>query len=380
MLFGSGWNSGLIGENRPGADLSLGGQGLCAVLGLVPLGCFRFQKLIDFIDNAFEPEYSERSMRHKWIAAIGVISVVALVGNGAHGQQRAQGQRGRGAGRGEAAAAPDAPAGKTAFWSNEDIQNRWKDNEAKKTINSRLFNGPYNISTNVRIVLPDDPPLTHETTADLWIMTAGTATAETDGAIVDGNGTKVIRDGVRRPVQPGDILYVPPGVPHHFVDPSGFRAFLIRFDTMQDPHQPARQIPAAAPEGRGGAAVIPDAPTNKTSFWTSDDIQNRWKNNEAKKVANSRLFNAPYSSSANVRIVLPDDPPLTHDDGTADLWVMTAGTATAETDGQMEGKTLRNGVRRAVHPGDILYVPPGVPHHFVDVNGFRALLIRFATK
>jgi len=55
------------------------------------------------------------------------------------------------------------------------------------------------------------------------------------------------------------------------------------------------------------------------------------------------LFNAPYSSSANVRIVLPDDPPLTHDDGTADLWVMTAGTATAETDGQMDGKTLRNG-------------------------------------
>ena len=71
MLFGSGWNSGLIGENRPGADLSLGGQGLCAVLGLVPLGCFRFQKLIDFIDNSVEPEYSERSMRHKWIAEFG---------------------------------------------------------------------------------------------------------------------------------------------------------------------------------------------------------------------------------------------------------------------------------------------------------------------
>src|SRR5437660_1161399 len=228
MLFGSGWNSGLIGENRPGADLSLGGQGLCAVLGLVPLGCFRFQKLIDFIDNSVEPEYSERSMRHKWIASIGVISVVALVGNGAHGQQRAQGQRGRGAGGGEAAAAPDAPAGKTAFWSNEDIQNHWKDNEAKKTANSRLFNAPYSSSANVRIVLPDDPPLTHDDgTADLWVMTAGTATAETDGQM-EG---KTLRNGVRRAVHPGDILYVPPGVPHHFVDVNGFRALLIRFAT-----------------------------------------------------------------------------------------------------------------------------------------------------
>ena len=46
----------------------------------------------------------------------------------------------------------------------------------------------------------------------------------------------------------------------------------------------------------------------------------------------------------------------------------------------MDGKTVRNGVRRGVHAGDILYVPPNLPHHFVDVNGFRALLIRFATN
>src|SRR6266516_7682750 len=251
---------------------------------------------------------ARRRMRHKLICTVGLVSLAVLFGNAALGQQRAQGPRGRGAG-GEGAAAPDAPANKTAFWPNDDIQNRWKDNEAKKTINSRLFNGPYNISTNVRIVLPDDPPQTHETTADLWIVTAGTATAETDGEMVDGNGAKVIRNGARRAVHSGDILYVPPGVPHHFADASGFRAFLIRFDTIQDPQRPARQTAVAAPEtqrGRGGAqAAIPDAPTNKTAFWTSDDIQNRWKNNEAKKVANSRLFNAPFSSSANVRIVLP---------------------------------------------------------------------------
>jgi mannose-6-phosphate isomerase-like protein (cupin superfamily) len=316
-------------------------------------------------------------MRHQIIAAISILGVL-VCGVIAHGQQR-----GRGAGAGEAAAVPDAPADKTAFWSNDDIQNRWKNNEAKKVANSRLFNAPYSISANVRIVLPNDPPQTHDDgTADLWIMTAGTATAETDGEIVDSGGAKTIRNGLRRAVHPGDILYVPPGVPHHFVDVNGFRAFLIRFATLQDPHGPARQT-AAAPEGqgRGGAqTAVPDAPTNKTAFWTNDDIQNRWKNNEAKKVANSRLFNAPFSISTNVRIVLLNDPPQTHDDGTADLWIMVAGTATAETDGQMDGKTIRNGTRRQVGAGDILWVPPGVPHHFVDVNGFRAFLIRFATK
>jgi mannose-6-phosphate isomerase-like protein (cupin superfamily) len=127
---------------------------------------------------------------------------------------------------------PDLPTDKTAFWPNEDIQARWKDNEANKRINSRLYNGPANISGNVRIVLDNDPPATHEGTADLWIMTTGTSVAKTDGEIVENNGTRSIRNGVQRTVHPGDILYVPPGVPHHFTDLKGFRALLIRFDTV----------------------------------------------------------------------------------------------------------------------------------------------------
>ena len=99
-----------------------------------------------------------------------------------------------------------------------------------KHINSRIFDGPANISANVRIVLPGDIPQTHEETADLWLVTAGEAIARTDGQIVDSNGTKTIRNGVMRTVHAGDLLYVPPGVPHHFTDMKGFRAWLIRYD------------------------------------------------------------------------------------------------------------------------------------------------------
>jgi len=311
-------------------------------------------------------------MRNSTIAVIGVISWFALCGAAAQAEA-AQ----RGAAAPVQAAAPDAPTDKTAFWTSEDIQTRWKNNEARRVINSRLFNGPTNISANVRIVLPGDEPLIHDITADLWIMTAGTATAITDGQIVESSGTKSVRNGTRRTVHPGDMLYVPPGVPHYFTDMNEFRALLIRFDTIRSPQ---------ANQGRGAAAVqpaVPDAPTDKTAFWTKDDIQARWKNNEAKRVINSRLFNGPTNISANVRIVLPGDEPLIHDI-TADLWIMTAGTATATTDGQIIDssgtKSVRNGTRRTVHPGDMLYVPPGVPHYFTDMNEFRALLIRFDTK
>src|SRR5437667_405601 len=163
-------------------------------------------------------------MRNSTMVVIGVIGLFGVGGAVAHGQQRG--------GRGAAQAVPDAPIGKTAFWTNEDIQARWKENEANKRINSRLYNGPANISANVRIVLDNDPPATHEGTADLWIVREGTAVARTDGQIVDSNGKKSISNGVQRPVKPGDVLYVPPDVPHHFTDLKGFRALLIRFDTV----------------------------------------------------------------------------------------------------------------------------------------------------
>jgi mannose-6-phosphate isomerase-like protein (cupin superfamily) len=69
-------------------------------------------------------------------------------------------------------------------------------------------------------------------TADLWLVTEGSAIAKTDGEIVEANGARSIRNGVQRTVGPGDLLYVPPGVPHHFTDMKGFRALLVRFDVV----------------------------------------------------------------------------------------------------------------------------------------------------
>ena len=313
-------------------------------------------------------------MRTSVVAAVMAIGVLGWYGTVAQGQQAGQ-QGGRGRG-GAAAQVPNAPTDKTAFWSAEDIQARWKENETLKRANSRLFNGPTDVTTNwttnIRIVLDNDPPLVHEGTADLWIVTAGTAVARTDGQMVGSGETASIRNPVVRNVKAGDILYVPPGVPHHYTDIKGFRAYLIRFDV----EGLAQTIPAAQKQ------PMPDLPKDKTAFWSAADVEARWKENEAQKRANSRLYNGPTNISGNVRIVLPNDPPLTHE-ATADLWIVTSGTAVARTDGEVAGSgdsaSIRNAVTRNVKAGDILYVPPGVPHHFTDVKGFRAYLIRFDT-
>lgn len=324
-------------------------------------------------------------MRNRLFAACATIAIAGLT---LHAQGARQG------GAAPAAPVPKLAVGKTMFWPASDIEARWKENEALKRNNSRLFDGPTNISANVRIVAGEDVPLVHETTADLWIVTAGTAVARTDGMLVTNAGKASINNAMTRTVHPGDVLYVPPGVPHHFTEMKGFRAWLMRFDTLGLVRTtPAR---AAAPagggrgqgapagrEGGGGQAAGPAVPklsTDKTMFWTAADIDARWKENEEKKRINSRIFDGPANISANVRIVLPGDEPQTHE-GTADLWLVTAGEAIARTDGEIVEangmKTIRNGTNRPVHTGDLLYVPPGVPHHFTDMKGFRAWLIRY---
>ena len=317
-------------------------------------------------------------MRNK---ALAPMCVIALCAAASYAQQA--GQAGRGAGP-ATPAVPRLATGKTMFWPAADIDARWKENEALKRNNSRLFDGPTNISANVRIVAGEDPPLTHDTTSDLWIVTAGTAVARTDGRLVKDGTTASISNATVRAVRTGDVLYVPPGVPHHFTQMNGFRAWLMRFDTVGLVR--TKPVPAPGPASTRGraeqapAAPVPDLTSDKTMFWPAADIEARWAENERLERINSRIFNGPANISANVRIVLPGDPPLRHEE-TADLWLVTAGEAIARTDGELVdvngARTIRNGTARPVHAGDLLYVPPGVPHHFTDMKGFRAWLIRY---
>jgi hypothetical protein len=138
----------------------------------------------------------------------------------------------------QAPAAPPAPTDKAAYFQNSDLQNIWKDLEARQVLNKRVLEGGA-YSINIRIVKPTDAPLVHAASLDIWLVSAGSATAVTGGHLVDGKkrpnsddeaGTAIM-GGVEQPLKAGDVIYVPPGIPHGFKDIQGFRAFLIRFET-----------------------------------------------------------------------------------------------------------------------------------------------------
>lgn len=131
-----------------------------------------------------------------------------------------------------------AATDRATFFSNAQFQSIWQDLEKRQVINQRVVEGG-RYSINVRIVKPTDAPLVHAGSADVWVVTAGSATAVTGGKLLNPvqrpNGDDIagtaIEGGSEKPVATGDMVFVPPGVPHGFRNLKHFRAFLIRFDT-----------------------------------------------------------------------------------------------------------------------------------------------------
>ena len=129
------------------------------------------------------------------------------------------------------------PLDRASFFSNVDQQDIWKDLETRQVMNKRVIEGG-KFSVNIRIVRPTDPPLVHAKSVDLWIVTQGTATAVTGGTLLDqkqGGQTddlkgSSIKDGLNQALVVGDMIFIPPGVPHGFKDMKNFRAVLVRWE------------------------------------------------------------------------------------------------------------------------------------------------------
>jgi hypothetical protein len=138
-------------------------------------------------------------MRQHGIATIAAMTVWAGVANG----------QGAPAGAG---GIPSASINKAGYFSNSDLQNIWKDLEARQVLNKRVLEGGSH-STNIRIVRPTDAPLVHANSLDIWLVSAGSATAVTGGELLDVKkrpntddvAGSLIKGGVEQPLKAGDV-------------------------------------------------------------------------------------------------------------------------------------------------------------------------------
>ena len=131
----------------------------------------------------------------------------------------------------------EAPTDRAAGFSLSELQADFREMDAGGLSTLRLLEGgTYNV--NIRRLRGGETALIHPVTADVWVVREGSGTLVTGGTLVDENGEVVegqrgaaIRGGVTRVIRPGDVVFIPAGVPHGIRDTDGITWLNIRFDT-----------------------------------------------------------------------------------------------------------------------------------------------------
>lgn len=165
-------------------------------------------------------------MRQKAIGIRAVLAGVAVVMVTAH------------TGAAQEAARTPAPTTEAKVWTAEDLNKVAKDLLVTKANNWSFYSEPtYN--AEVRNLTGKQPVLQHKQRADFMIMRDGGGTFVTGGELVGGKPQnnrgdltgESIKGGVSRVVKAGDIIYIPPGVPHYFSNIPDHAAYtLVRWD------------------------------------------------------------------------------------------------------------------------------------------------------
>src|ERR1700751_834295 len=120
-----------------------------------------------------------------------------------------------------APAAPPAPKDKAMDMPLAMLESVAREIAAKGQITQRVLEGG-TFSVNVRHIAGAETALQHGKIAEVWVVREGTGIVATGVTLVDpqpGTGPgelrgSGIRSGVERVIKTGDLVYIPPGVPH----------------------------------------------------------------------------------------------------------------------------------------------------------------------
>jgi mannose-6-phosphate isomerase-like protein (cupin superfamily) len=133
---------------------------------------------------------------------------------------------------------PPAPKDRAMDMSLEMLQKVAAEITAKGQITQRVLEGG-TFSVNVRHIAGAETALQHGKIAEVWVVREGTGTVATGGTLVDPKPGAVagelsgsgIRSGVERVIKAGDLVFIPPGVPHGIKESKGITYLNIRFET-----------------------------------------------------------------------------------------------------------------------------------------------------
>lgn len=117
-----------------------------------------------------------------------------------------------------------APTDRALDFQLASLQAEFADMKAQKRASTRLVEGG-SFSMNARYLTGAEAPQIHKTITEFYFVRDGSATLVTGGSIANG----AIRGGVERMITPGDVVFIPPGVPHMIRVTTGISYLNIHF-------------------------------------------------------------------------------------------------------------------------------------------------------
>ena len=144
------------------------------------------------------------------------------------------------------------------------------------------------------------------------------------------------------------------------------------------------------PEVLGGMSLGLRAPTDKAVDYSAGALEAAFKEAAAQNIYAFRVLEGG-TFNMNIRgQFAPEEQARIHAN-IHDLYIVRTGEATFVTGGELidpkkggpagtelSGSSIRNGLSRVIRPGDVIFVPAGVPHQVTRVNGsLQFLLVRW---
>jgi mannose-6-phosphate isomerase-like protein (cupin superfamily) len=240
--------------------------------------------------------------------------------------------------------------------------------DAKRQQTLRLLEGgKYNV--NIRRITNAETALVHPNTIDVWVVLDGAGTLTTGGRI---DGGKIV-GGVSHPLEPGDVEFIPVGVPHGVSGVNGTITWLnIRWDTDWPANAEigAGELPqpggAARPPGR--LTPIEYAQTERAVAIPRGKLAAYRRDMAANNRATLRIIEGGHF---NVNIRRITEPSVELHKVTVDTWVVLEGSGTVNA-----GFETRDGNRVAgtgqtfrAQIGDVFFIPSNLNHGFSAVEG-----------
>ena len=117
-----------------------------------------------------------------------------------------------------------APADRAFDFPLATLQAEFKEMAAQKLITTRLLEGG-SFSLNTRRIVGSEPAQVHKSIIEFYFVQEGSGTLVTGGTLANG----AISGGVERVVSAGDVIFIPPGVPHGIRNSAGISYLNVHF-------------------------------------------------------------------------------------------------------------------------------------------------------